>query len=99
MFTNIPSYVYAITKGNIEDIEYIFINKYSELLDFYHCIKDFNNYVKDVEYDLHDDGFEILVMFEKIKIDDVLSSLKESIPSKKKIKLTKKKNGILIKIK
>lgn len=99
MFTNIPSYVYAITKGDIDDIEYLFINKYSELLDFYYCIKSFNDYVKNVEYEKDDNGFEILVMFEKIKVEDVYSSLKETIPSKKGIKLTKKKNGILVKIK
>jgi hypothetical protein len=72
MDKNIPSYVKAVSKGDIRIIEDIFKNNYREFMCFYHVLKDYSGMITKFKYKGKKNGDLVInVSFDTKNINEV----------------------------
>lgn len=99
MIKSMPGYVCAMSDGDIDILEEIFIKKYSEFLDCYWILKDFSDYIDNLTYDKKkEDCLSIKFSLSSVSPDDVIHTLKSQKPKCGNLKIIKSKNKITLNI-
>lgn len=93
-----PSYICAMSEGDIDVLEDIFLNKYSEFIDFYWLIRDLSDYISSLSYDKKKkDCLSIKFTIDTLNPEDVATRLRLAGHSKGvKISRSKEKINIII---
>ena len=95
--TTMPSYICAMSEGDIDVLEDIFINKYREFIDFYWMIKDLSNDISKLTYDKKKkDCLSIKFTLDTLNPEDIASQLRQSSNDCVKVSRSKDKIQIVI---
>lgn len=77
--TTMPSYICAMSEGDIDILEDIFINKYREFIDFYWMIKDLSDDIRSLSYDKKKkDCLCIKFTLDSLNPEDIATKLRQS---------------------
>lgn len=92
----IPSYIESACSGDFEILEEIFEDKYSEFLDCYWLLKEYTEFITNLEYERNKKDLEISISFKDLKTSDILDGLRENIPNGKHVDITCDKKVIYL---
>lgn len=96
MERTIPSYIEAACGGSLEILEDIFEDKYSEFLDCYWLLKEYTEFITDLEYEKNKKDLVINIKFKDLKLSDVVRALKDNIPKGKHVDIVNNKKLIYL---
>ena len=93
MLMTMPSYVCAMSEGDIDVLEEIFIEKYSEFVDCYWMLKQYSEDIKTLSYDKKKkDALSIKFTLDKLNPEDIVHELRKV--SDDRIKITRSREKI-----
>lgn len=91
-----PSYICAMSEGDIDVLEDIFINKYREFIDFYWLIKDLSDDIASLSYDKKKgDCLCIKFTLDTLNPEDIANKLRQTSNSDN-VKVSRSKEKIQI---
>lgn len=98
MKQNMPSYACVLSNGDYDILEEIFEDKFFEFIECYWLLREYTNYITMMKYKKNKscDRLSIDVTLDKLKTEDVITSLKNKIPKGKKVDIRTKKDVISI---
>lgn len=98
MRSDMPSYICAMSEGDVDILEEIFIDKYFEFIECYWILKNYSENINNLTYDKkHKDGLCIKFTLSNLNPEDIADELKHS-NTNDRVKITRSKNKIQLKI-
>lgn len=92
-----PSYICAMSEGDIDVLEEIFIDKYFEFIDLYWMLRDYSEDISTITYDKKKkDSLCIKFTLCKLNPEDIVRELKSSHNDNVKVSRNKEKIQVII---
>jgi hypothetical protein len=92
-----PSYVCAMSEGDIDVLEEIFIEKYSEFVDCYWMLRQYSEDIKTLSYDKKKkDALSIKFTLDKLNPEDIVHELRQISDDRVKVTRSKEKIQLVI---
>lgn len=97
MLQTMPSYICAMSEGDIDVLEEIFIDKYFEFINLYWMLRDYSDHINSLTYDKKKkDSLSIKFTLDKLNPEDVVHELKRLNNNNVKVSRSKEKIQIII---
>ncbi len=94
MLITMPDYICAMSEGDFETLEEIFVDKYFEFIDCYWMLKKYSEDIATLTYDKKKkDGLSIKFTLSSLNPEDIVNELRKSNDDDR-VKITRSKDKI-----